>query len=257
MLMSRAGGVIYPIVFNRLQPQIGFPWATRVLGFIALATCALSIVVLRVRVRPPKTRLLWDFSAFKQVPFTLYTVGMFFTLAGLYVPLYYIGTFASQQRIVSDDLAAYMLPILNVGAVLGRIVPNLFADKTGPLNVLIPSVAGASLLAFCWIAVTNTAGLIIFALIYGFFAGVILSLPPMVVVWLVPNMGVLGTWMGMCFFGMSFGLLFGNPVCGAILNDTESFVGLQVFAGSMLAVATVWILLCRISKAGPRLQVKA
>lgn len=35
---SSIGGVIYPIVFHRLQPTIGFGWATRVIGFIELAT---------------------------------------------------------------------------------------------------------------------------------------------------------------------------------------------------------------------------
>ena len=30
-------GIIYPVDFRQLQPRIGFAWATRVMGFMALA----------------------------------------------------------------------------------------------------------------------------------------------------------------------------------------------------------------------------
>lgn len=63
--------------------------------------------------------------------------------------------------------------------------------------------------------------------------------------------------MGMSFFVLSLGLLVGNPVCGAILTSTGSFVGLQVFAGVMLAIGTALSIAARVSKAGPRLNVKA
>lgn len=187
--------MIYPIVFHKLHSRIGFPWATRVLGFIALATSAVSISVCRVRVKPAKTRLLLDRAALRSSPFLLFSIADFFTFAGLYTPTFYVQTFASRKHIVNDDLAAYILPILNTGGLLGRIIPNLFADRTGPLNVVIPSVAASSLLAFCWIAATNITGLILFALIYGFFIGTILSLLSMVIVSLAPNMGVIGTWV--------------------------------------------------------------
>lgn len=35
---SSLGGIIYPIVLYRLEKQIGFPWAVRVMGFIAFGT---------------------------------------------------------------------------------------------------------------------------------------------------------------------------------------------------------------------------
>ena len=39
---SSIGGVIYPIAFRRLQQQLGFAWATRVLGFISFVTGSVS-----------------------------------------------------------------------------------------------------------------------------------------------------------------------------------------------------------------------
>lgn len=39
---SSLGGVIYPIVFHKLEPKIGFGWTLRVMGFIALGTCLVA-----------------------------------------------------------------------------------------------------------------------------------------------------------------------------------------------------------------------
>ncbi|EQL38268.1 hypothetical protein BDFG_00635 [Blastomyces dermatitidis ATCC 26199] len=41
------GGVIYLIIFTRLQPRIGFAWATRVLGYIVLATQLLPLILMK------------------------------------------------------------------------------------------------------------------------------------------------------------------------------------------------------------------
>lgn len=68
---SSLGGVIYPIVFHRLQPTIGFPWATRVIGFVALAGLAVSNLVFKVRVLPASRRAFFDISAFREPPWVL------------------------------------------------------------------------------------------------------------------------------------------------------------------------------------------
>ena len=47
-----AGGIIFPIMFQRLQPRIGFGWTTRIIGLIMLALLALPVLGMRMRVRP-------------------------------------------------------------------------------------------------------------------------------------------------------------------------------------------------------------
>ena len=54
---------------------------------------------------------------------------------------------------------------------MGRIVPNLFAARFGPFNVVIPCVLTASVLVFCTLVVKDMAGIIVFAILYGFFSG--------------------------------------------------------------------------------------
>lgn len=55
---SSLGGVIYPIVLYQLIDKVGFPWAVRSLGFIALATFILPVAVMKMRIRAPKPRAI-------------------------------------------------------------------------------------------------------------------------------------------------------------------------------------------------------
>ncbi|KAK7756721.1 hypothetical protein SLS62_001162 [Diatrype stigma] len=54
---SSFGGVVYSLLFQGLQPRVGFGWAARVMGFVSLATLAVPLAVLRKRrhIHPPIT----------------------------------------------------------------------------------------------------------------------------------------------------------------------------------------------------------
>lgn len=81
---SSLGGVIYPIVFYRLQPTIGFGWATRVIGFIALFGLIITNATFKVRVLPAGRRKFVDLSAFTELPYVLFVLGSFLGFMGLY-----------------------------------------------------------------------------------------------------------------------------------------------------------------------------
>jgi MFS family permease len=86
-----------------------------------------------------------------------------------------------------------LLPILNAASIAGRIVPNIIADKVGPLNVLVPASLFTGILAFGWIGITSLPGILVFAILYGFCSGCYVSLPPVAIVTLSPDMRKLGT----------------------------------------------------------------
>jgi hypothetical protein len=90
-----------------------------------LATLAFPLVVMRVRLTPSSVRKLFDVSAWTEPPFYLFAIGGFFGFIGMYMPLFYVSSYAIQERIMSSSLAFYLLPILNAGSTLGRIVPNV------------------------------------------------------------------------------------------------------------------------------------
>lgn len=255
---SSLGGIIYPAIFHQLQPRVGFGWATRVIGFIALVTLGMCLAIMKRRVTPPARRRLFDLQPWKEYPYTLFTLGEFLGFMGLYIPFFYISSFALLKTTSSEELAFYFVPILNAASVFGRIIPNFIADKTGPLNVLIPCSIISAVLSLCWIAIHDVAGLTVFAIFYGFFSGTFVSLPPSTVASLSPDMKQVGTRMGMSFSFAGLGLLIGNPIAGAIIDlKTGDFVRAQIFCGVIVAAAAVVMIFARIAKVGTSLTAKA
>uniref|UniRef100_A0A093V8M1 Putative transporter MCH4 n=1 Tax=Talaromyces marneffei PM1 TaxID=1077442 RepID=A0A093V8M1_TALMA len=125
---SSFGGVIYPIMFDQLQKHVGFPWATRAIAFVSLGTCTLSCLVLRARFLPTERRSLIQLSAFKEIQFSLFCLGLFMGFLGFYNFLIYVQPWAIQNGIVNSNLGFYLVSILNAASIFGRIAPNLIAD---------------------------------------------------------------------------------------------------------------------------------
>jgi MFS family permease len=142
---SSFGGVIYPIVFHKLLPQIGFAWTTRVLGFIILVTMVIPNVCMRVRVLPAKSRSLLDLKAFLIPAYSLQVVGFFFGFMGLYMPFFYAQVYALEDHITSESLAFYLLAVMNSTSMFGRILPNLVSppEFRYPLPRTYKSIANA------------------------------------------------------------------------------------------------------------------
>ena len=157
---------------------------------------------------------------------------------------------------MSENLAFYMLSILNASSIFGRIIPNFIADKIGPLNVIIPGTLATCVLGFGWVGIHSTGGLVIFCVLYGFFSGSFVSIPPTVLVTLSPSMGVVGTRMGMCFALGGLGLLIGTPVAGQLIKQS-SFDAAIYFCGSVVALGTLCMVASRVSKTGPKLKAVA
>lgn len=272
---SGFGGVIYPIVLHRLAPQIGFDWAVRVVAFITLFFGVVSTATLRSRHVSGKMRSVIAPGFFKNTPLVLYSFGLFSIVIALYIPIVYISSYALTYHITSPNLAFYLVPILQAANIIGRMVPNFFADWTGPINMTIPAMIGAAIMAYAWIAIRSQAGLLAFAVIYGIFFGTIQALGGPCVASLTPDRKNLGSSMvscvrhhrrtlkqntdlatrrpqGMSFAIGSFGVLIGTPVGGAILGKNNNFVAVQAFTGSICVLALFFYVASRISKAGLR-----
>lgn len=238
-----AGGVIFPIVFRKLEVRLGFGWATRVIAFISLGTLAISLVVMKPRIIPAKRRSLLEPAAFKEPPYTLFSIALFFIFIGLYIPFFYIPSYALRDIGASADLSFYLLAVMNAGSIFGRIIPNIIADRVGAINVLLPFTFVTSVLAFAWMGIHNLGGIIAFAILYGFFSGAIVSLPPTALAALSPDLSRVGTRMGMCFSFAGFGLLLGSPIAGAILKSTGKYIGAEAFGAAVIMVGFVFLVL--------------
>lgn len=250
---SSIGGVIYPIMFRQLQKSVGFPWATRAVGFVVLATCCISVATMRVRFPPTQKSTLLQLSAFKEIQYDLHVTAIFLGFLGFYIFPVYIQPYALQNGYISNHLGFYLVSIINACSTLGRLLPNFLADRVGPFNVLITQESITALLAYCWVAAHNTGSIIAVSALYGFFSGILVSIAPVALMTITTDLRVFGTRLGMLLAIVSIGMLIGTPISGAIINDTGSYLGIQLFCGSCFALSTLLLLMIRFLRSGPRL----
>ncbi|KAL7952448.1 major facilitator superfamily domain-containing protein [Trichoderma compactum] len=222
---------------------IGFPWATRSIGFLSLATCAISIGVMRLRFRTQEKRALLQLSAFKEAQCSLFCLACFVGFLGFYNFLVYVQPYAIKTGIADVNLGFYLIAILNAASTFGR---------AGPILSRIMQAT----LAYCWAAVHSTSGIIVLSALYGFFSGGFVSLILVVLITITQDLRKLGTRLGMCFALESTGLLIGTPIGGAIVGSTGSYLGVQMFCGSCLAACAVLLLGVRLLRSGPKLIYK-
>lgn len=111
---SSLGGVILPIMVNKLIPQVGFGWTMRTVAFIILGLLIVSNATIRSRVA--HTRKLFTFMEFlvplKEPAFLLVALASFFFFFGTFLPFVFI-TLQGQANGMSHSLSNYLVPILN------------------------------------------------------------------------------------------------------------------------------------------------
>lgn len=111
----------------------------------------------------------------------------------------------------------------------------------------------------CYIPVHNVGGMVVVALLFGFFSGIFIALPPVLFFQLTQNKAVVGTRVGMGFAFIGVGVLAGGPGAGAILGTDSAdldWVGTWVYAGVAVLVASAVFAVLRVWRAGWKVMVK-
>lgn len=256
-----AGGIIFPLMLQRLFPEVGFQWATRVLAFLFLFLLGIANLLIRSRLQPSKdshvVQNIWpDWRIFKNRVFVLTTAGVFFIEWALFIPLSYISSYALAEG-VSPTFSYQLLAILNAGSFFGRWAPGYMADLFGRFNTMIITVALCliSVLAV-WLTCSPEDGsrgiaqLIIFCVLFGFASGSNISLTPVCVGQLCGT-EVFGRWYASLYTVVSFGCLTGIPIAGQLLaTDGGKYTGLIGFVGACYGVGLICFIWARYLKVG-------
>ena len=107
-----------------------------------------------------------------------------------------------------------------------------------------------------WIPVSTNAALIVFAALFGFTSGCIVSVIPACVAQL-SDVRQIGVRTGTLFTFVAIAVLCGSPIGGQlIITDNGKFVKLQIFAGVMMAAGCVPFIILRMMLAEWKLMVK-
>ncbi|KAK4703568.1 hypothetical protein P7C70_g2648, partial [Phenoliferia sp. Uapishka_3] len=245
---SSLGGIIFPIMLNRLFISQGFAGGVRSSAYLVLGCLAVSNLIMRPRLpgrkkggSPPPSPL----SLFKEPKYSIAVAAAFFIALGIFFPFFYIQVYAEYNGL-SQTVSFYSLAILNAASVFGRTLPNALADKYGVFNLILPCCFSASVLIFAMFGATNAGGVIAFSIIFGFFSGGYVSLLSPVFITMSKSVSEIGVRVGYAFIIVGIAALIGTPICGALLVRTNNgFYAPIIFSGVATALGSGLLVVAR------------
>ncbi|KAH8883579.1 MFS general substrate transporter [Thozetella sp. PMI_491] len=252
---SGAGGIVFPIIIRNLLPQIGFAWTVRVIALVILVTLGLANIVLRGPGTAKQRRALIDRASLTDWPYVVFVVACFTILLGIYTPFFYVQSYAITSGVASKDTAFYLVAAMNLSSIPGRVIPAFFAQRLGPMNMIIGTCLCLAGTGIGLIGARTVTTVFVVAVIYGFGTGTFFALQPTIYVRLTSDMKVMGTRFGMAFAVQSLGLLFGSPISGA-LQRQNGYWSSWVWAGTSVAAGGALIAISRTIKAEKKLLAR-
>ncbi|GAB1311519.1 hypothetical protein MFIFM68171_01729 [Madurella fahalii] len=195
----------------------------------------------RQQAKRPKT----DFSVLRKRTYIFLCVGLAIAFLGWFTPIFYISAYAV-ARGQSSSTAFYLVAALNAASCFGRVVPGYLADKYGHYNLLTISALLSGAVGFAWTAAVSLAGLVAWALAYGFVSGAVISLQAACAGKVASHQSQ-GTAVGFLMACVSVSALIGTPISGQILSHS-GYLALSIWTGTTLAVGAAVVGTARLSE---------
>ncbi|GKT45463.1 MFS transporter asaE [Colletotrichum spaethianum] len=246
------GAVIFTIIAREMIDTTGHKWTLRTMGFLILFNSVIIFLIARPKEAKRTGGPLLELSAFTELPYLLFTIGMFFALLGVYFAYYYVPNFGRDVLKLSQDEALTVLIVMSAVGILGRLIPPYLADRSiKPLRTLVISVLLSSLNVFAWIAVSSTAGLYVWVVAYAFTANAMQTLFTASMGEVTSDMSKLGVRIGMVFTIVSFACLVGSPIGGGLVDVNGGvYTYAQIFAGASMLVGGLLVALAKVKQVG-------
>ncbi|KAF8887445.1 major facilitator superfamily domain-containing protein [Gymnopilus junonius] len=244
---SGLGGVVFPITFRALFDRLGFGWGVRISGLAGGVGCIAATMMVSSLSSHKKPQRYFDLKTIVDARFVLLIIGSCFVALGLFIPFFYIVEYARHLGI-PDHTSFYVLAVMNAGGVLGRIALAYVSDTIGRFNLLTPAafLSGLSCVTLWLFLAASTgsqgavlAGVMVFAVAFGFFSGAYISLVNPCVAQ-ISDIGIIGTRIGLLYSVISFPSLLGGPTAGALLmHEHGSYTAMIIFSGTTLMIGSV------------------
>jgi MFS family permease len=233
---SSVGGVIFPIMVQRLIVEVGFGWSMRITGFLVLFMLLIANLTITSRIshKPTPFDVMEFVHPLREVPFDIVAFGCFIFFLGLFLPFNYIILEAIEYG-MNPDLAQYLVSILNATSFFGRTIPGYLADKLGRYNMMFVMCAFSGIITLAlWLPAKANAPIIVFVALFGFSSGAFVSLAPSLIAQ-ISDVKKIGVRTGTLFAVISIAALICQPIGGALVTRWHgSYTGLQIYAGVMM-----------------------
>ncbi|KAB5570117.1 major facilitator superfamily domain-containing protein [Coniochaeta sp. 2T2.1] len=246
---SVTGGVVFPVIARELLGRVGFAWTVRVMGFVMLFNSVVIVVLAKARLPPRKRGPLVEVAAFKEASYTLFSIGVFLLLWGVYISYYYISHYATEILHVDNSTSIVLLLLMNGLGLPGRIIPALVSDAyLGPFKTLIPLALASGVLYLSWIRVDSTGGVFAIAVLFGLVNGGVQAMSMAGLPFLTADLSKVGTRSGMVLSIVSVAALTGPPIAGALIEaGGGSYVPLQAWTGVIMIAGGGFVAAARLA----------
>nr|AAW27307.1 SJCHGC04451 protein [Schistosoma japonicum] len=166
-----------------------------------------------------------------------------FNSSGMYIPLIYVGDFASVYGI-SSKLSSYFLSILGVSSIIGRLLTAWLSSFSFIPPLLIQSITQFLLgLLVCLMPVFTTyIGMATSFAFYGFLSGIFSTLSTIILYDLV-GMDELTTAVGLITLSRGISSVLGAPLAAVLFEATNSFKVPYIAAGLTIIMSALLFLL--------------
>ncbi len=231
-------------------------WRTA-MRWVALMVFGVMLVVSRILVPGPgktraatgeRLRALLSNRNFRQI-FTMHALMGF----SFMVPFIYLVPFARDQGI-EPQTAAWLLAIMGLSGVAGRVVLGAFGDRVGPVIAITITTAGMAVGHAIWIGVGSLPGLLLVAVVYGWFAGAYAALVPALTAQYL-GMEDFASVVGAVYSASAAGMLVAPPLVGAIFDVRGSYVvGIAISMSLIIVVVGLLLRLQASTRPTPRSQ---
>ncbi|KAI0047197.1 MFS general substrate transporter [Auriscalpium vulgare] len=217
------GGTFFPIMLNQLlRHGVSYEKSVRASAFVVLAMLFVANILMSSSRRRSTTKnqeATKMKELFTDVPYMGIIIGGLLMDLGIFFPYFYLQLYTILHG-MDPNFAFYTLTIMNGAGFLGRIIPNLLAEKYGAVNMLTASSTACAILLWAFFGLKSVAAIVVFSLLYGFFAGAWISLLSPAVSNFSKNERDYGIRIGFASMLASFTALTGTPIDGKLLGNT-------------------------------------
>ena len=169
---SGASGIVMPLIIEALLNKYGHKTTLRVIAVAMVLLTGPLIPLIKSRVPPSQatavTRTDWSF-ALKPL-FLVYCFANFAQGLGFFFPSLFLPSYATSIGLPASD-GAMLLSVMSAAQVVGQWTFGILSDRVGLNPLVLLSTLATALSCFTsWGLAHDLAPLVIFALLFGFFA---------------------------------------------------------------------------------------
>ncbi|CDH58760.1 mfs transporter [Lichtheimia corymbifera JMRC:FSU:9682] len=262
---SAIGGIALPFIMTSLTSKVGGAWTYRALGFIVLGFNLIACILMKEKYphknkvksaddgeqQPPATKRrftdTFDWTVIKNVNFCMWMLASMISVAGYFIPYFYLPTYTTGQGFSSHD-ATVIMAILSTSSFVGRVFIGYMSDRIGRLNThLLCLFVSAISCLLLWMFAHTYGTIMAFAVMFGFVGSSYYTvLSPLT----ASILGVEKFPTGLTLMLLSNIIsIFGVNVAAAIqdsLIDAQPYIAHKIFAGVSFGLGFVICMMLKL-----------